>query len=175
MNGETSTKLSYGVVSALVAFLGGSIWFGAYYWAHHRDSVARNYGPDSVCDHEFAKDHAFEHSVAINGVAAKGGETTGGDGHDHAIADSAAESHASEVEEFDNIVAGLEAANAALRSRGEKALFCLAPRTKLQELELYEAYWKAAETRIKQDPAVCRRAYPADILTYLAATHACGS
>jgi hypothetical protein len=172
---DSETTLSLGVVSALVAFLIGAVWFGAYYWTHHRDIVARNYGPDSVCDHEFAKAHAFQQSIAINGVTAKGGEAAGGDGHDHAIADTAAEIHASEAEEFKNIVAGLEAANAAIRSRGQKALFCLPAHKELQELELYEAYWTAAETRIKQDPAVCRREYPADILVYLAAAHGCGS
>jgi hypothetical protein len=173
MNSEAT--LSLGVLSALVAFLIGAVWFGAYHWAHHRDSVARNYGPGSVCDREFTKAHAFEQSIAINGVSAKGGEATGGDGHDHAIADTTAETHASEAEEFKNIVAGLEAANAAIRSRGQKALFCLPARTELQELKLYEAYWTAAETRIKQDLAVCRREYPADILAYLAAAHGCGS
>jgi hypothetical protein len=175
MDSETTANLSFRVVSVLAALLVGSIWFGVYYWAHHRDSVARNYAPGSVCDHEFEKAHAFEQSIAINGVSAEGGEATGGDGHDHAVADTAAEIHAGELEEFNNIVAGLEAANAAIRSRGQKALFCLPARTGSQELELYEAYWTAAETRIKQDMAVCRREYPADILTYLAATHGCGS
>jgi hypothetical protein len=160
------------VAGAVLSTLFGLGFWGLLAWSHHRDMVAKHYQAGSVCDHEYARRHVYE--TAVVETSNSGGEnsnTESSDG-DPAIGDTETEIDADQRAEFQNIIDGLNAANASIRSRGEKALFCLPALSPLQEAQLYDTYWAATDVRAKQD-AVCHRAYPEDVLAYMAKLYPC--
>jgi len=170
MNSATQAIIA-GIVLSTVIGLG---WWAVYAWSHHHDMAMKQYEPGSVCDHEFAKDNAYENAIVQTAASDKGDSGQDFGTGDTSVADAATEEGADQRTEFQNILDGLGAANTAVQARGN-ALFCLPKMSPEKQAELYDAYWTSTEVRAKQDVAVCLRGYPEDILAYMASAYPCGA
>lgn len=163
------------IAGAVLSTVFGLGFWGLFAWSHHRDMVAKHYQAGSVCDHEYARTHIYESAVVETSNSGDQNSNTESSDGNSAIGDTETGIEADQRAEFQNIIDGLNAANAAIRSRGEKALFCLPALSPVKEEALYDAYWAATEIRAKQDEAVCSRDYPADVLAYMAKLYPCNA
>ena len=162
-----------GISVALFSLVAGGLLLGGWYLLRHHDRVVKGYVAGSVCDRLYDRTHAA--SLAWVQTQASPTETNGvydANATNRAMLDRNVEAEAGRRDEFAAILAGLRAADDAVRQRGQPPLFCLPTSPDQDGSALYVSYWNATESRAK-DAAVCRRDFAADILVFATETYRC--